>query len=85
MCVTSLIFLCLFQKVDSLVEVVKLFEKQLAQYAGHSFQLRTHFREIRKVWETLGDDELMLHIDFSENYAEVYYREPQARHFGNDT
>jgi hypothetical protein len=70
------------QKFDSIVAVVSEFSKQMTSHASHFFLLRNQFREIRHVRENLEEDELLLHIDFSENYAEQSSVEVQASHFG---
>jgi hypothetical protein len=66
-----------------MVTVVQLFQEQLAKFAGHRFRIHHQYQEIRKVRTNCGDNDLVLHIDFSENYAEQYAREVQAMHYGN--
>ena len=49
----------------------------------HEFKIRHQFSEIRGVKENLKQDELLIHIDFSENYSCKRGEEVQAAHFGN--
>jgi hypothetical protein len=61
---------------------VQLFEKQLLNFAIHKFRMCHQYHQIRFARENCRRDEIVLHIDFSENYSEVYAREVQASHYG---
>jgi hypothetical protein len=60
-----------------------LFEQQLAKYAGHAFRACHQLRQVQLVKKTLRDGDLLLHIDYSENYLCKWANEIQAAHFGN--
>jgi hypothetical protein len=70
------------QKRESAVEVARLFEKQLNEYASHSFRIRHQYCAIRNARNCLHDEEILLHVDFSENWGEKDGAEVQASHFG---
>lgn len=69
--------------MQSAAGLVSLFEKQLAQFAAHQFRAIHQFRQIRQVKSDISANDLILHIDFSENYASKYSDETQAVHFGH--
>jgi hypothetical protein len=75
--------LFIFQKVGSMVNVVDLFHSQMKDFAGHKFRMSHQYTQIRFVRENCGPQDLLLHIDFSENYSEKYATEVQASHFGS--
>ncbi|PAA81990.1 hypothetical protein BOX15_Mlig001506g19, partial [Macrostomum lignano] len=56
---------------------------QLVDFAGHFMRMRNQYRAIRQVKDTLQPGQLLLHIDFSENYTAKYHKEVQAAHFGD--
>ena len=72
-----------FQKIESAVGLVRLFEEKLGEYALHLFRVVNQFRQIRHVKSNISDQEMILHIDFSENYTSKEQAEVQAAHFGN--
>jgi hypothetical protein len=45
--------------------------------------MRHQYKQIRLAKETLAAGEVMLHVDFSENYQEKFGNEVQASHFGS--
>jgi hypothetical protein len=65
-----------------MIAVAELFEAQLVDFAAHWFRYIHQCQQIRSVRECVGPRELVVHIDFSENYTEKYAREVQATHFG---
>jgi hypothetical protein len=60
------------------VTVVDIFTEQLKNYAGHFLRLRHQYRAIRQLRDSLMENEVMLHIDFSDNYCEKYGEEVQG-------
>ena len=73
----------MFQKVDSAVGLIQRFEKDLKAHAMHEFKIRHQLSAIRAAKDNLKDDELLIHVDFSENYSCKRGEEVQAAHFGN--
>ena len=73
-----------FQKAGSSVSLIQLLENKICAYATHLFRVINQFRAIQKAKSNLADDdEMILHVDFSENYTTKYEKEVQASHFGN--
>ena len=58
---------------------VDTFESRLHVFKKHSFNIRNHYQDIR---ENLSGDEVLIHIDYSENYSCEYASEVQSVHFG---
>ena len=48
----------------------------------HIYNIRHQYRAISKLKDSLNDDDLVIHIDFSENYQCKYHQEIQSIHFG---
>ncbi len=69
--------------MDSAISIVGNFTLQLEKYAAHHFRVRHQFRAIREIRENLLEDEVLCHVDFSENYCEKFAAEVQAAHFGH--
>lgn len=69
--------------LDSLVSLVKLFESQLSTFVGHFFRICHQYRELQYVRKNPEPDEVVLHVDFSENYSCKWNAEIQQAHFGN--
>lgn len=62
--------------------VVSEFHDRLFRFRWHVFNIRWQFRAYRQVRESLGTNECLLHVDFSENYSCKYSEEIQSVHFG---
>ncbi len=71
-----------WQKLDSAVALVNIFEKHLVTFAAHHYRIRHQYQAIRNARENLQEGHVLLHIDFSENYLEKYGAEVMASHFG---
>jgi hypothetical protein len=56
---------------------------QLSLYAGHHFRVCHQLRQVQQVRQTLKNGDLLLHVDYFENYLCKWGREIQAAHFGN--
>lgn len=64
-------------------EFVDKFEYDLSpNFSKHLHYVRHPCREIRKMREPLEQNQMILHIDFSENYGCKYHEEVQSVHFG---
>jgi hypothetical protein len=58
-------------------------EKCLVSYAAHHYRYRQQYSAIRHAKDGLRDEDILLHVDFSENYTGKRGQEIQAMHFGN--
>ena len=66
--------------VDRLAD---LFDENLCRkLCRHVFNIRHQYKELLQKKLSLGNHEMMMHIDFSENYALKYHTEIQSVHFG---
>lgn len=65
-------------------ELVNIFHKMLTDYMPHLGNLRHQYNSITKLKECLTDKDLLIHIDFSENYGCKWTREIQSCHFGGN-
>ena len=65
-------------------EMVSKFDRMLFPYMAHVGNIRHQNAFITKLRENLSEDELLVHIDFSENYMCKYGSEIQSVHFGGN-
>lgn len=65
-------------------ELIGVFQRDLEELAGHLYNWIHQFRQLRNLKENLKNNEMILHIDFSENYACKLNTEIQAFHFGGN-
>ena len=49
----------------------------------HVYNIRHQFKSYRELKENLGENEAILHIDFSENWLCKYTKQIQSAHFGD--
>lgn len=68
----------------TLGELNEVFQKGLEEIASHQFNWLHQVQQFRHVKENLKNNEIVLHIDFSENYACKLNTEIQAFHFGGN-
>ncbi|KAK6176927.1 hypothetical protein SNE40_015131 [Patella caerulea] len=60
-----------------------IFQESLGRKLGrHVFNIRHQFEQLHQKKLSLGNNEMMFHIDFSENYSLKYHSEIQSVHFG---
>ena len=50
---------------------------------AHIYTKRRQFAEIKRITDELGKDEIMIHLDYSENYKCKQQNEIQSAYFGN--
>ena len=68
---------------DTVSNLCDRFEEQLTRkLCRHVFNIRHQYRQLRDKRLGLATNEMMLHIDFSENYGLKYHKEIQNCHFG---
>lgn len=58
------------------------FESQIVPFMKHVYNMRHQYRTIKSKKENLRQNEMLLQIDFSENYVCKFSEEAQAMHFG---
>lgn len=68
----------------TLVELIELFQKGLEAIAGHQFNWLHQVQQFKQIKENLKVNEMVLHVDFSENYACKLNTEIQTYHFGGN-
>ena len=61
---------------------VKLETQLKFRFCIHHYNIKHQYVSLKDLREKLPNDEAILHIDFSENYALKYDSEIQAMHFG---
>jgi hypothetical protein len=54
----------------------------LEKFACHYYRYRQQYNAIAHTKSSLGSQDLLVHIDFSENYSTKCASEPQSKHFG---
>jgi len=54
----------------------------MKKFGEHLFNLRHQFREYRDLKESLTNEEVVVHVDYSENWTTKYSKETQSVHFG---
>ena len=65
-------------------ELVDKFHEMLPAYMIHIGNIRHQYATIKELKKNLTMDDLLLHVDFSENYACKWTREIQSCHFGGN-
>lgn len=63
-------------------DLLNTFKKKLDRLAKHHFTWLHQAKECRELKDSLQPDEMVLHVDFSENFACKLNTEVQAFHFG---
>lgn len=58
------------------------FEIKLQEFKRHVYYIKTQYRNYRACIDRLSEEEVALHIDFSENYNCKHFEEIQSHHFG---
>ena len=68
---------------DTVSNLCDRFEEHLTRkLCRHGFNIRNQYRQLRDKRLGLATNEMMLHIDFSENFGLNYHKEIQNCHFG---
>lgn len=68
--------------VSSLHDLIDLFWQKFYKITPHMFDISHQFKEMRNLKEIICEKEVIVHMDFSENYCTKYATEPQCMHFG---
>lgn len=68
----------------TLQDLVELFQRQLTNFKRHLFNIKQQFRFYRELKKNMTNQECIIHIDFSENFACKYASEIQTVHFASN-
>lgn len=63
-------------------ELFSAFKDSMPKFISHNFNIMHQYREINHIKKHLSENEILLYIDFSENYNCKYAAEVQSAHFG---
>lgn len=63
-------------------EIVKLFFSDIDKFLKHVSNIVHQYEEVSNIKKNLKRNEILMHIDFSENYLCKFNREIQSAHFG---
>jgi len=66
----------------SFEKLVELTQDHLSNFSRHIYNIKLQYERMRKLRESLSQNEVVVHIDYSENYACKYTREIKETHFG---
>lgn len=67
---------------STVMETVDFFEDKVKDFMRHQAIKLPQFRALKGLKPRLTENEVLIHCDFSENYAMKYGREIQSVHFG---
>lgn len=70
------------RKKTSALEMVNMFSETVSKYMVHQATIRNQYSSMKLLKVKMLSNEVILHIDFSKNYACKYAEEIQAFHFG---
>lgn len=62
--------------------LVNDFNDELTKCCPHLYNISHQYIEIRQLKEKMSEEDILIHVDFSENYACKYESEIQSVHFG---
>lgn len=66
----------------SIEKLVELTQDHLSNFSRHIYNIKHQFERLRSLRETLTQNDVVIHIDYSENYSCKYSREIKETHFG---
>ncbi|XP_072384718.1 uncharacterized protein [Diabrotica undecimpunctata] len=71
------------EEVESTKEnIVSIFKEKLPYFLKHLLNIKHQYKCIDTIKNSLKENEVFIHLDFSENYICKYGREIQSAHFG---
>lgn len=68
--------------ITTIADAVDLLENDLKKYMIHLRNIEHQYLFVKNLKNNLSSEEMILHVDFSENYLCKYSREVQSFHFG---
>ncbi|CAH0561154.1 unnamed protein product [Brassicogethes aeneus] len=57
--------------------------KLLPDYMTHQFKIFYQYQQLKNAKNSINNNEIFIHMDFSENYETKYHTEIQSMHFGS--
>nr|CAI5839648.1 unnamed protein product [Callosobruchus analis] len=63
-------------------DLVQEFKRRLPNFCTHHFNMIHQYEIIREIKRNLSSQDVLIHMDFSENYVCKYSSEVQSAHFG---
>lgn len=63
-------------------DVIQKLESMLITFLKHNLNITVQYEVMKQLKQNLKDNEILVHIDFSENYCLKYNQEIQSFHFG---
>lgn len=69
-------------ETGTIATLIDELQSEIERLARHEFNINHQYLTLKKLKETCRDNELILHVDFSENYLCKYTEEIQSVHFG---
>ncbi|CAH0550877.1 unnamed protein product [Brassicogethes aeneus] len=63
-------------------ELCKMFQNSIPKFLLHTRNISHQYKTVDHIKKTLSEDEVLFHIDFSENFVCKYAEEVQSVHFG---
>lgn len=63
-------------------EFVRIFQQDMTNFKKHVFNIQQQYKAYRMCIDNLAEGEVVMHIDFSENYNCKLSEEVQSHHFG---
>lgn len=70
------------QYIVSIKEAVEEFQNSIPIFMKHVAAIKHQYKFIKSLKETITESDILLHIDFSENFSCKYFEEIQSIHFG---
>ncbi|CAG2232244.1 unnamed protein product [Mytilus edulis] len=67
---------------DSIDCLIDTFSSEMQRFKVHTFNITNQFNHYRKMKENLKENEVLIHIDFAENFLCKLSTEIQSMHFG---
>lgn len=74
-------FLKIVEINSSVTDAMNELNKQLSFYKLHSFIKATQYSYFQETKNNIGDEEVVLQVDFDENYSAVSQDEIQSAHW----
>jgi len=65
-------------------QLIEEFSSELQKACRHFFNVYHQYKTLRKLRQNLANDEIVVHMDFSENWSCKYQSEIQCIHFGTN-
>ncbi|CAC5372831.1 unnamed protein product [Mytilus coruscus] len=70
------------EETGVLGHLIDEFQESLKKFCYHYFNIVHQYQALKRLKENLNDNEVVIHMDFSENFNCKYEKEIQSVHFG---